>query len=183
MGKVGRFGFAARFRHGEKKVGGLRVFSCSVLLLIMAGGLAGADTFKCKRPDGTIIFTNDPSQAPSDCLLERVKDLPPIGIIPDYTPPTASVPSEKRLVAPQTEIDDTKSFNALKSEAARLVEEFQSARRRAMHSSLVKDQLVAKRELTEIRVQKTMMLSELDQASLSAAEQQELEGLLSAITE
>jgi hypothetical protein len=155
----------------------------TVLLLILASGLAGADTFKCKLPNGTIIFTNDPSQAPADCQIEKVGNLPPLGVIPDAPPQPAPTASTQKPGAPPAQDDGTKSFDVLRTEATALVEQFQSARHRLIHSSFAADQLKARRELAGIREQKTNLQSEIAQSSLSVSEKQEINDLLSAISE
>jgi len=50
-------------------------------------------------------------------------------------------------------------------------------------SHFATDQLKARRELAEIKVQKKDLLNDIDQAALSSSEKRELERLLSAIAE
>lgn len=163
----------------------LRIISCSVLflLLIMSGNLAMAETFKCTRPDGTVFFTNDPSQVPSGCVIERVTDLPPLGIIPDAPLQQPAAPGKGRSSASQAQTSQKKLFEPYKNEATILVERFKSARQSVYRSSFVTDKLQARRELVDIRAQKASLLSEIKQSSLSPSEKKELENLLSTITE
>lgn len=162
----------------------LKIISCSVLfLLIVSNGLSLADTFRCTRPDGSVFFTDDPSQVPKGCLIERVKDLPPVGIIPDTPLKQPQAPDAERSIVPQTQTGAMKSFESFKSDATLLVEKFQSARHRVVTSSFVTDQLEARRELTDIRKQKESLLSEIDQSSFNSSEKRELESILSAIIE
>jgi hypothetical protein len=159
----------------------LRIIFSSVwfLLLIMSGGLALADTFKCTRPDGTAFFTNDPAQAPSGCVIERVTELPPLGIIPDAPRQQPAAPGKERSSAAKKQ----DLFTPYKNEATLLVERFQSARRMAVKSSFVADKLQARQELADIRAQKASLLSEIEQLPLSSSERTELKNLLSTITE
>jgi hypothetical protein len=182
--KVGRLS-VTRVCRGEKGAGMLRILSCLIVLLvlILSDGLSLADTFKCTRPDGSVFFTNDPSQAPRDCVIEEVKELPPVGVIPDSPIKQPPKPTAKKPVAPQTVTGEMKSFESFKSEAALLVEQFQSARHRAVKSSFVTDKLQARREMTDIKVQNKDLLSEINQSSLSNAEKSELTSLLSPINE
>lgn len=177
--------YPASVYHEKKGPGMLKIISCFTmfLLLIMSGGLALADTFKCTRPDGTVFFTNDPSQAPSGCVIERVTDLPPLGIIPDAPMQQPAAPVKRRSSASQAQTAEKNLFEPYKNEAALLVEKFQSARQSVFRSSFVTDKLQARRELTDIRAQKAGLLSEIKQSSLSPSEKTELENLLSTITE
>jgi hypothetical protein len=161
----------------------LKIISCSALFLIfvMFNGLSLADIFKCTRPDGSIFFADDPSKVPRGCVIERIKYLPPVEKVPDTQQPP--VPSAEISLAPQTQPGEMKSFESFKSEAALLVEKFLSARHRMARSSFVADELKAMRELADIKVQKTGFLSEIKQSSLSSSEKEELESLLSPITE
>lgn len=164
----------------------LRTFcagSSLILLLIMSSGLSLADTFKCTRPDGSVFFTDDPSHVPTGCVVERVKDLPPVGIIPDAPSNQPPGPSANKAIVPLTQTGQTKSFESFKTEAALLVEKFQSAHHSSVKSSFARDQLKAKRELTDIKAQKIGLLSEISQAALSSSEKRELEILLTPITE
>jgi hypothetical protein len=162
----------------------LKIISCSVLLLlIVSTGLSLADTFKCTRPDGSVFFTDDPAQVPEGCLIERVTDLPPVGILPDTPLRQPQTPNAERPIVPRTQAGAMKSFESFKSDATLLVAKFQSARRRVATSSFVTDRLEARRELTDIRKQKENLLSEIDKASFISSEKRELESILSAITE
>jgi len=163
----------------------LRIVYCSVLLLflILSNGLSLADTFKCTQPDGSVFFTNDPSQVPGGCVIERVTGLPPIGIIPDTPLKESPVPGVERSIPPKTPIGESKSFESFRSEAELLVERFKSAQRSYFHSTLVADKLVSRRELTGIREKQTVLANEIAQSPLSRAEKQNLQELLSPITE
>ncbi len=158
-------------------------YSVLFLLLVMSAGLALAETFKCTRPDGTVFFTNDPSQAPSGCVIERVTDLPPLGIIPDAPTQQPAAPGKGDLSASKAPTDNKKLFVPYKNEATLLVEKFQSARQRVYRSSFVADKLQARKELADIRAQKAVLLSEIEQLPLSSSEKTELKNLLSPITE
>jgi len=139
--------------------------------------MAGAETFKCQRPDGTVMYTNDPAQAPGDCVMEKVTDLPPIGTLPEAPRPSAAPSTVARPTPPQAD------FALFKSEAQRLVDDYQDTRQRVFRSSLVKDQLEAKRQLAELRAQRDGLLVAIEQATLSVAEREELAGLLAVISE
>ena len=161
----------------------LKIISCSVLFLIfvMFNGLCLADIFKCTRPDGSVFFSDDPSKIPRGCVIERIKALPPVEKVPDTQQPP--VPSAEISIAPQTQPVEMKSFESFKSEAALLVEKFLSTRHRMASSSYVTDELQAMRELADIKVQKISFLSEIKRSSLDSSEKEELESLLSPITE
>lgn len=160
-----------------------RVLSCSVLLLIMASTPVGADMFKCQRPDGTIMFTDDPTRSSGDCKMERVTDLPTIGTLPDRPQSQAPPPAAQQAAPTRSNDDRTNALDAFRSEAARLVEQFQSARHQVVYATLASDKLAARRELAAIRAQKDSLLENLKGSTLSASEQREIAGLLSAISE
>ena len=161
----------------------LRIVYCAVMLTIITSGLAEADTFKCKRPDGTIIFTNDPSRMPDDCEIEKVVELPPIGIIPELQRQQAPVPSKGDADIPQAKTGVAKTLDDYKSEAVTLAGKFQSARRRFFQSSFAKDQFEARRELAEVRAQKNYLLSDMERSDMEISQKQEIEKILSSITE
>jgi hypothetical protein len=160
----------------------IRLFATAVLVLL-SSTLAGAATFKCTRPDGTTIFTDDPAQVPGDCLLEKFTELPPLGILPE-TPPLQAPPATlQRPGTARTDTGGTQSFDAFKSETALLLEKYQAARRKFFQSSFAKDQLDARRELADLRAQKNALLEAIEQSSLSVAEKRDLAGRLAAITD
>jgi len=163
----------------------LKIITCSVLflLLIMSDRPSLADTFKCTRPDGSVFYTDDPSQVPRGCIIKRVKDLPPVGVVPETLLNQPPAPNAEKSISPQAQAGKMKSVESFKNEASLLVEKFQSARHRAFSSSFVTDKLQARRELADIKAQKTLLLNEIDQSSLRSSEKVELESLLSIITE
>jgi hypothetical protein len=154
-----------------------------LLLLIMSDRPALADTFKCTRPDGSVFYTDDSSQVPRGCIIERVKDLPPVGVVPGAPLSQPLAPSAEKSTVPQAQAGKMKSIESFKNEASLLVEKFQSARHRAFSSSFVTDKRQARRELADIKAQKKLLLNEIDQSSLSSSEKVELNSLLSIVTE
>ncbi|MCM2265969.1 MAG: hypothetical protein NDI73_12345 [Desulfuromonadales bacterium] len=162
-----------------------RIIACVLLfvVLIMSGGLSLADTFKCTRPDGSVFYTDDPAQVPSGCAIERVKEPPPIGIIPEPPLKQPLVPGVEGPVTPPPQASGTRPFDSFKNEAAQLFEEYQAARHKVVQTSFVADEQVARRELFAIKARASDLRSEINQSSLSGSEKRELEVLLSPITE
>ena len=161
----------------------VKIAFVSIALLIIAGSLAGAEMYKCTRADGTIYFSDSPVQSSGDCRMERVEELPPLGIIPDSPPQPAAPASAQRADAAPAGAAQTRSFAAFKDEAVPLVDQFDAAKRRSIRYSVVIDKQKALHELADIRAKKHALVNEIDQSALSDSEKQELRDVLAAITE
>lgn len=162
-----------------------RILALAALLLFMAISPSWADIFKCQQPDGTIIFTDDPGQASADCKMERVTDLPILGIIRDsavVSTPSATLPAPN-LSKGKTAADAAKSFETFESEVTQLVEQASSARRRAFRSAFVADEQKARRELAELKTQASDLQGEIQKSGLRSAEKQTLSEKLATITD
>ncbi|NJC88086.1 MAG: hypothetical protein FIB02_06060 [Desulfuromonas sp.] len=162
-----------------------RVIFCPVLLVlvIISCGLSWADTFKCTRSDGSVFLTNDPAQVPKGCAIERVKDLPPVGVLPQAPAPPHSVPVQERAVPQQMRGEEARSFESYVGEAVQLVEKFHATRRDMVTSSFVADELKARHDLADIRGQANDLRKEISRAELSGSEKRKLDELLAPITE
>lgn len=154
----------------------------TALLLLVSSGLADAETFKCTHPDGTLTFTDEPSEKHGDCQRLGDTALPVFGVSAPQQQP-APPPFESPIPAPPAQAGAVDPFPALNSEVTSLVEKFQAARRQLYFSSFAKDQLAARRELNDIRAQKSSLLSSINNATLSAAEKQHLVQKLAVIDE
>jgi hypothetical protein len=160
-----------------------RILTIAALLSIMATSPSWGDIYKCQFPDGRTFFTDSPELATADCKPERV-ELPPLSIMSDVPrSQTSAVPNTARATSSQASESKAKSFEAYKTEVSALVEQFEAARRAVFRSTLVKNKQVARRDLTDIRAQKTSLADEIKQSSLSRSEKQELQGSLATITE
>lgn len=159
-----------------------RIASCCAVFvfLLIFGGVSWAGTYKCTRPDGSVFYSNDPSQVPKGCVIERIDQLPPIGAFPD---PQPAVPDPGRAARQPPQPETENAFAAYARETELLFEQFQDARQRAVRSTLVADKLAARRELADIRARAGVLRNEISQAPLSAQEKQTLEDKLTAITE
>ena len=165
----------------------LKILTLWSLMLVLAFASAHAETYRCKDADGIVIFTDNPSNVPPGCQTEVIKELPSNSV----SPSGFSQPSKQRVTTQRptstTEHRQQQSaesaFDTLKNEAESLVEQFVVTRRRVFRSILTKDKLQARRELKEIRVQKSSLLSEIDQSSLNRSERKEIKAVLSSITE
>ena len=151
----------------------------TILLTTWTVNLASAEIFKCQQPDGTIVFTDN--SAAADCKLERV-ELPPLNIMSDTSLSRGAAPSASGPRPARSGEKSAKTYEEFKSEASLLVERFTSARRRTMHG-LVVNKLKARRDLTDIRAQKTRLVDEIEKSSLRRSEKHELQERLSTITE
>jgi hypothetical protein len=150
----------------------------------MSGSLSWADTYKCTRPDGSIFFTDDLSQVPKGCAIERVENLRPIGKPPEPPVNEAPMPDETPVfrtedaTPPQVLSHNMRLFKNLKSQAVRIGDEYQALRRKLHGYSYVKDDIRTKQELSEIRKQAELLRDEINESPLSSSEKQELESLL-----
>lgn len=164
----------------------LKALCGSALLLLVFSGVSWADTYKCTRPDGSIFFTDDLSQVPKGCTIERVENLrfiqkppePPAGEAPMPNAGEAPTPSAQDSLVPEEQPGDTTSFDALKDEATQLGEEYRNARRKISGYAYVSDDVKMKYELSQIKARANALRDEINQSSLSSAEKQELESLL-----
>ena len=93
-----------------------RILAVVTLLTLMTSSLSWGDIFKCQLPDGSTFFTDSPELASADCKMQRVTELPVLGIMqgspaaPAPTTPSASTnPSGKKS-------QEGNTFEALKSE-------------------------------------------------------------------
>jgi hypothetical protein len=161
----------------------IRIACVAMALVIIAVSLAGAEIYKCTRADGTVLFSDNPAQSSGDCTMERVEDLPPLGILPDTPPRPVSPPAAGRTAAPPTGADQIKSFDAFKSEAEQLIDQYNDAKRRSIRYSLVIHKQKALHELTDIRAKKTTLLGDIDQSAMSDDDKQQLRAILSRIAD
>ena len=156
-----------------------------MLLLSSLSNVVAADIFKCQRPDGTTIFTDDPGQATADCKLERITDPPVLGVIPDAavarTPSTT--PPESTPSGGEAAVDAAKLFETFESEVKQLVEQSRSARRRAFRSAFVADKQKARQELAELKTQANKLHGEIQKSELRSSEKQTLLEKLATVTE
>ena len=153
------------------------------MLLAMPVASAGAALYECKRPDGTIVFTDDPLKAPGNCQMKTVEGISPSLPAPVAPQPQsqAPLPAEARPAAASAENSGEPALETFQSEAALLVSNYLDARQRYNHASFAKDQLTAMREMAEVKAQKNALLITLEQASLSRFEKQGIMATLAAI--
>lgn len=156
-----------------------KILTLALLLGILIASSAFADIFKCQQPDGTIVFTDRSSSA--DCKLERVQNLPLLGVIAD-TPVSRGSEQSATASSPRSGGQTAKTYDEFNNEVALLVEQFTNARRGAMRG-LVGNKLKARRDLTDIRARKITLGGEIEQSTLSSSEKQSLTGMLASITE
>lgn len=162
----------------------LKIMVVAIVLLLVDSGLAStADIYKCTRPDGTSYFSNSAAQPFGDCLMEKVEDLPPLATIQDNAVRSAPSPVSKPSAAPAAVAGNSQAYHAFASEARQLVDQYKDAKRRSVHYSVVVQKQKALRELSGIRAKKTVMLGEIDQATIGDAEKQQLREVLSQVRE
>jgi len=162
----------------------LKITVVAIALLLVDCGLAStADMFKCTRPDGTSYFSNSAAQPYGDCRMEKVEDLPPLGTIQDNAVRSAPPSGSKPPAAPAVVSGNSQAYDAFSNEARQLVDQYKDAKRRAVYYSTVVQKQKAHRDLSEVRTRKTMMLGEIDQATISDSEKQQLREVLSQVME
>jgi hypothetical protein len=160
----------------------LKFLLFSTLILIVGSDLALADTYKCQLSDDTVFYTDDPYLGPDDCPLERVTDLPLIGIMQE-----PSQQSDLRVGSVLEEISaknvaTKKAIADLNAESEKLVDQFHSALLRISNSNS-RGRGVATQQLMEIRALKKDLLGEIDRSAFSYYEKEEIKGVLSVIKE
>jgi hypothetical protein len=160
----------------------LKTLSLFALLLLMGYSLTSANTYKCQRPDNSVFFTDDPSLGPDECPMERVTDLPIIGIMQEPSQRYDSVPKSDNAVTSEKNDDKEKSYENIKSEVEKLASQFLSTRRRVLKSQN-KTKWEARQKLIEIREQKKNLLTEIDRSALRYSEKEELQEILSSTIE
>lgn len=159
-----------------------RILAAAALLTIMTTSPSWADIFKCQLPDGSTFFTDSPELATADCKMQRVTELPVLGIMQGSPAAPASTTTAVSSGTSGKKGQEAKAFEAYKSEIDLLAEQFKSSQRRAWRGRVV-NKLEARRELTDIRAQKQKLQSEVTQSPLSNTEKQVLLGKLATITE
>lgn len=150
---------------------------------ITAVDLSWADVFRCRRPDGSVFLTNDPAQVPKGCTIERVNDLPPLGVLPDTSAKAPSPAVAEKSTAAQAQSGEARTFESLISDAVQLAEKARAARHRIATSSFVADEMNARRELADIKGQANTLRQEISRAGLSGSEKRKLDEVLAPITE
>jgi hypothetical protein len=161
----------------------LKTLSLFALLLLMGYSLTSANTYKCQRPDNSVFFTDDPSLGPDECPMERVTDLPLIGIMQEPSQRYDSVPKSDNAVTSEKKDDNVKSFETLKSEATALFAQFRSAHTTIHKSRKRYKKWKARQKLIEIEAQKQNLLSAIDRSALRQSDKEELQEVLSSMTE
>jgi hypothetical protein len=154
------------------------------MVMVPAAVAAGAVMYECTRPDGTMVFTDNPLQAPANCRMITAENLGPALLSPTSPQPQAqpqSPPPAGAKTAAQAGNGAEPTFETFQSEAEQLVTSYKDTRRRYNQASFAKDQLTAMRELAEIKSQKNALLSALQQSSLSSSEKQQIMATLAAI--
>jgi hypothetical protein len=159
-----------------------RILAAAALLTIMTTSPSWADIFKCQLPDGSTFFTDSPELATADCKMQRVTELPVLGVMQGSSAVSAPTTPSARASPSGKQGQEAKTFEALKSKVDMLAEQFKSSQRRAWRGRVANKQ-EARRELKDIRAQKQELQSEVTQSTLSNSEKQALLGTLATITE
>lgn len=154
----------------------LKSFAFCSLLLVMSVGWSLADTYRCRDVDGTVMFTDDPSNIPQECQADVLRDLPPV----DVTPSRSYQPVPR---LPDTTTDRKQHFNSLQMKAKKLVEQYVATREQIYLSGGSKGRRKARSELGVIRAQKTQLINEVGQSSLSQVERNEIKEIVASIPE
>lgn len=159
-----------------------RILTLMLLLLVLTQSWAVAETFRCERADGTVIYTDDPAKAPPGCEPQQVEDLPDINIVPAQPSPATAKPSrDKPSKAAQGHDQNSRSAEALEKEAETLATQFEATRTELYRSILAKDKQKARRELTEIRGERDRLQEELNRSSLNRDQKARIAEILSRI--
>ncbi len=163
-----------------------KTLSFCILLLFIAISLVHAEVYRCEE-EGRVIFTDNLANISSSCQTEILSDAHLLNVTPS---PTAMPFKERAQPLRSTTATEQKqqstgerSYKAFKEKAENLVEEFASTRKQVFRNTLAKDKQKARRELREIRSQKSLLISEIDKSKLNRTQKTELKTTLSAITD
>jgi hypothetical protein len=158
-------------------------------LVLLIQTTLSAEMIRCRTADGTMVFTEDPSQVPDGCEPITTRGMSGgLNIMPAQgTPPEESnrpkimpqladpVPTATQKAAIQSDV------TSWKNSAHVLVKEYNTALHRRRAESFMVDKQAAIREMEALRGQKTEMLADLDSSSLSREESRQIEAILAEI--
>jgi len=172
-----------------------RLLLLALLVLAMTAP-AGAEMIRCRTADGTLLFTEDPSQVPADCQPVELGGGGTMNIMP--SPDVA--PSDLRKAegaevanepvpgaAPETTAETTAETEPvpeavrLRADAEDMVARYQDAQQRRRRESFMTAKQAAMREMAEIQAEKAKMLGGLAASGLDSAEQKQIRSILDAI--
>jgi hypothetical protein len=164
----------------------LKVLIFFVLLTVIPH-LAFAGIYRCEDADRKLIFTDNPSNLPPGCQVEYAGDMPALNVLP-----SPQAPSVKKKTSAQSpaQIDDKEpsesvanEYDILKGEAESLVERFVAIRKRVYRSTKVRSKIKARKDLKEVKSQKSPMLKKIDKSTLSRSQKKTVREILSNITD
>ena len=164
----------------------LKTCSLSILILFVATSLVHAEVYRCEE-DGIVIFTDNLANFSPSCQAEIVSDAQPLRVTP--SPSVKPVKERAKPLRPTTateqkqQNDIERSYEDLKEKTETLVEKFVSKRKGVFRNTLTRDKQKARRELKEIRSQKSLLISEIDKSKLNRTQKTKLKTTLSAITD
>jgi hypothetical protein len=160
--------------------------SLCILLLFISAGLGHAEVYRCEE-DGSLTFTDNLANFSPSCQAGKVSEVPSLNVT--ASPPANPVRERANSLRPTTpaepkqQNDTEMSYKVFKEETETLVEKFVSKRKRVFRNTLTQDKRKARRELSEIRSQKSLLISEIDKSKLNRSQKTELKTTLSAITD
>ncbi len=151
-----------------------------VLLLILTVPVA-AELISCRTADGTLMFTDDPTQMPTGCQPVEV----PAGdgilnIVPSKDVPSSVVSPTDDDTTPADSAEEAASY---RTEAEDLVAQYTDAQKRRIHESFMVDKQAAMREMADLRTEKSALISRLADSNLDRAEQRQIRAILDRIPE
>ena len=151
-----------------------------VLLLIFAVP-STAELIRCRTADGTLVFTEDPTQAPKGCQpVEAPVGGSTLNIVPsqDDLPSVARPTDDDKTLA-----DSAEEVARWRTEAEELVARYTDAQKRRRRASFMLDKQAAMREMTGLRAEKSALLTRLDDSNLDRTEQRQIRTILDGIPE
>lgn len=150
-----------------------------LLLMVLAVSTAGAETFRCRQPDGTLVLTDDPAHFPADC---RPEEAPADGGTLSVVPIPAPAPPEKgpgeRTPAGSGEL---KTKQLWQQKASALVKEYRAVLPQRYRTMPVAKKREILQQIGEIKKRKEKMLGQIEASRLPRRERLEIKKILAEI--
>lgn len=152
-----------------------------LVLLLMLAVPATAELISCRTADGTLVFTEDPTQVPMGCQpVEIPASGGTLNIVPSQdAPPSVASPTDDDA----TLADSAEEVASYRTEVEELVARYTDAQKRRMHESFMVDKQAAMQEMADLRTEKSALLTRMADSNLDRAEQRQIRAILDRIPE
>lgn len=152
-----------------------------LVLLLMLAVPVTAELISCRTADGTLLFTEDPTQVPTGCQPVEVPAAgSTLNIVPSQNdPPSIASPNDDDT----TLADSAEEMASYRTEAEELVARYKDAQKRRIHESFMVDKQAAMQEMDDLRTEKSALLNRMADSNVNSAEQRQIRAILDDIPE